>query len=367
MNEINNLIRSKYDALLVVSFGGPEKREDVLPFLENVLRGKNVPQQRMLEVAEHYYHFDGVSPINAQCRDLIAAINKEFTANEIDLPIYWGNRNWHPYLADTIAQMKSDGVQRVITFFTSLYSCYSGCRQYRENLFDACESVGGECPAFDKLRMPYNHPTLIEVQADALRSVIQSLPADLQEGAVVLFCAHSIPIGMANASRYVEQLQETARLTMERLSLSSKQIRWELVFQSRSGPPTQPWLEPDICDRIEQLHATDSIKAVVVHPIGFISDHMEVLFDLDHEAKETCETKQIEFRRVSTCSNDPRFAMLIRELIEERCDPSREKQAIGQYAANHDVCPANCCLSGRPGVESRPALAQRDLIADFEL
>ncbi len=348
-------IRATYDALLFVSFGGPESRDDVMPFLENVLRGKNVPRERMLEVAEHYYHFDGISPINEQCRELISAIDHELKSNNIDLPIYWGNRNWHPMLPDTISELKSKGVKRVITFFTSLYSCYSGCRQYRENLFDACAAVGEGSPQLDKLRMPYNHPLLIEIQADALKKELDSLPEDKRTKAKVLFCAHSIPNAMADNCRYEEQLRETARLVADAVDCSN----WELVFQSRSGPPTQPWLEPDICDRIEELHKQESIQAVVIHPIGFISDHMEVLFDLDHEAKETCEEHSIEFRRAATCSHDPRFATLVRLLIEERCNPGVERVAIGKYPANHDVCPANCCLSGRPGAEGRPALCQQ--------
>ena len=343
-----------YDALLVVSFGGPEGPDDVMPFLENVLRGKNVPHQRMLEVAQHYQQFGGVSPINEQCRTLIAGLKAEMQRAKIDLPIYWGNRNWKPMLADTFAKMKSDGIERVLCFFTSLYSCYSGCRQYREDLFAAGQAAGVEFATVDKLRMPYNHPTLIGIQADALKTQLASLSAEQRGDVALLFCAHSIPDSMANNCRYEEQLRETVRLTAELVG----QENWELVFQSRSGPPTQPWLAPDVCDRIEELSADGNLKAVVLHPIGFISDHMEVMYDLDHEAKDLCIEKGIEYRRAATASSDPRFVQMICQLIIERTTPMAPKPAIGKYPANHDVCPPNCCLSGRPGAEPKPALAQ---------
>ncbi len=343
-----------YDAILFVSFGGPEKREDVMPFLENVLRGKNVPHERMLEVAEHYYHFDGVSPINQQCRDIISALQVELKESGIDLPIYWGNRNWTPMLGDTFQKLKEDGIKNVLAYFTSSFSSYSGCRQYRENLFDAAQTLGEEAPHIDKLRMPYNHPLLIEILADALRGELESLPSAQQKSAHVLFCAHSIPDAMAENCRYEEQLRETSRLVAEEVGHEN----WELVFQSRSGPPTQPWLAPDVCDRIEELHSNSAAQSVVLHPIGFVSDHMEVLFDLDHEAKELCEEKGIAFRRAATVSKDPRFVKLIRLLIEERMDATQPKLAVGKFPANHDVCPKNCCLSGRPGSEGRPAMCQ---------
>ncbi len=353
MSNLNSAKKS-YDAILVVSFGGPEGPDDVMPFLENVLRGKNVPHERMLEVAEHYNHFGGISPINQQCRELIAALKSELAANQIDLPVYWGNRNWTPMLPDTIAEMKRDGVGHALCFFTSLYSCYSGCRQYRENLFDACAAVGDGCPAMDKIRMPYNHPLLIAIQADALTAELNRIPEPARGDAKVLFCAHSIPDAMADNCRYQEQLTETARLTAEAVGHAN----WELVFQSRSGPPTQPWLEPDVCDRISDLHNAGELENVVLHPIGFISDHMEVLFDLDHEAKELCDAIGIGFYRAATASSDPRFVKMIRELIVERMNPGVERPAVGKFPANHDVCPANCCQSGRPGAPPRPAMAQ---------
>jgi ferrochelatase len=325
-----------------------------MPFLENVLRGKNVPRERMLEVAEHYHHFGGVSPINQQCRNLIDALDRELAQHQIDLPIYWGNRNWHPMLSATVQKMRDEGVKNVIAFFTSLYSSYSGCRQYREDLYAACDQSGISFQTIDKLRMPYNHPLLVEIMSDSLSNELKY--TSNSDDTLVLFCAHSIPTAMADRCAYQDQLQETARLTAG----LAKHQRWELVYQSRSGPANQPWLEPDICDRIEQLKDQHELSSVIVHPIGFISDHMEVLYDLDHEAKDLCESLGIEFRRAATCGTDPRFAQLIRELVEERCDPGMTRAAVGKFPANHDVCPANCCLGGRVDVPSKPALAQRD-------
>ena len=333
-----------YDALLIVSFGGPEGPDDVMPFLENVLRGKNVPHERMLEVAEHYQHFGGVSPINGQCRELIAALKEELTKHGPQLPIYWGNRNWKPLLPDTLQQMKTDGVKRAIAFFTSTFSCYSGCRQYRENILQACDQLGEGAPRVDKLRMPYNHPGFIETNAHHLREALEQVPPQRRSATRVLFTAHSIPMGMADNCAYQRQLTEASRLTAESLGHQD----WELVYQSRSGPPQQPWLEPDICDHIERLHAEDNLTDLIIMPIGFVSDHMEVLFDLDTEAKQLCEKLGINMVRAATMGVHPRAIRMIRELLEERIASERGDQplrpAVGQYPANHDVCPQDCCL-----------------------
>src|SRR5688572_17406898 len=270
----------KYDAFLLVSFGGPESREDVLPFLENVLRGRNVPRERMLEVAEHYYHFDGVSPINAQNRALIEALRGEFAAAGVDLPIYWGNRNWHPLLPDTVGQMRDDGVRRALAFFTSAFSSYSGCRQYRENVTAAREAVGQGAPEIEKLRSFFNHPGFLEPMAEQVGQALGEIPADRREAAHIVFTAHSIPSTMAAGCRYEAQLHEASRLVAQ----TCNHPRFDVVYQSRSGPPTQPWLGPDVGDHLRQL-ASQGVRDVVVVPIGFISDHMEVLFDLDYEAK----------------------------------------------------------------------------------
>jgi protoporphyrin/coproporphyrin ferrochelatase len=327
-----------YDSFLLVSFGGPEGPDDVMPFLENVLRGKNVPRERMLEVAEHYSHFGGVSPINAQNRELLAAIKDEFAASGVDLPVYWGNRNWHPLFADTLRQMRDDGCKRTLAFFTSMFSCYSGCRQYRENIIAARDEVGPDAPHIDKLRMGFNHPGFIEPMAANVREAVASIDGD--STTQVLFTAHSIPNSMADNCNYEKQLREACRLVAEHADVS----RWRLVFQSRSGPPQQPWLEPDVCDAIEELDDSDRIDKVVVVPIGFVSDHMEVLFDLDEEAAQLCDQHGIQMARAKTVGTHPRFVTMIRELVQERMGLTSERPALGDLGPWHDVCPADCCL-----------------------
>ena len=347
---MNTEIAKKYDALLFVSFGGPEGRDDVLPYLENVLRGKPVPRARMLEVAEHYYHFDGVSPINQQNRDLIEALEHELKAQDIQLPVYWGNRNWHPMLADTMAKMKEDGVSRVLVFITSAYSSYSGCRQYRENIQEASALID-PLLEFDKLRVFYNHPGFVNTIADLLKESLKSLDESARDKATILFTAHSIPDGMAANCSYAAQLQNTAELIMEKMAGNP----WHLVYQSRSGPPTQPWLEPDVCDFIESLKAKQNPSHIAVVPIGFISDHMEVLFDLDTEAAELCDSLGIKMVRVPTVGTDPRFVRMIVELIKERAF-GVAKQSLGDRGPSHDVCPIDCCLYApkRPPTAGRP-------------
>ena len=329
-----------YDALLLVSFGGPEGPDDVIPFLENVLRGKPVPRERLLEVAEHYQRFGGVSPINGQCRDLIAALEPALKEAGVDLPVYWGNRNWDPMLPDTLRAMKTDGVTRALAVVTSGYSCYSGCRQYREDLHAARETVGEDAPAVDKVRVWYNHPDWIAVNADRVRAALDDLPADVRDGAHVAFTAHSIPMSMADTSDYARQLHETSRLIAEELGLP--QNRWALVYQSRSGRPQDPWLEPDVCDHLGALSAA-GVRAAVVAPVGFISDHMEVLYDLDDEAKTKADELGLAFRRAGTAGTGPRFVAMLVELIRERLGEVPEKRAAGEFRPNHDVCPKNCC------------------------
>lgn len=330
---------NRYDALLLVSFGGPEGPDDVLPFLENVLRGKNVPRERMLEVAEHYRQFGGVSPINEQNRQLIAALQTELAQHGPRLPVYWGNRNWHPLLPDALAAMKADGVQRALAFFTSGFSCYSGCRQYRENIAEAQQVAGPGAPEIHKLRMFFNHPGFIETMADRTRVALEQLDESVRGEALVLFTAHSIPLSMAQNCRYEIQLREASRLVAEAVGRS----HWELVYQSRSGPPQQPWLEPDVCDRLRQLHASGSLPAVIIVPIGFVSDHMEVIFDLDTEAKSLCEELNVPMVRAGTAGTHPRFIRMIRELIHERSSGSVDRPAAGVLGPSHDVCPVDCC------------------------
>lgn len=342
-----------YDALLFVSFGGPEGQDDVLPFLENVLRGKPVPRERMLEVAEHYKQFDGVSPINEQTRELIDAVKADFEANGISLPIYWGNRNWHPMLADTYAKMKADGVQRALAFVASGFSCYSGCRQYREDMYRAQAAVGIETPWTDKIRTFFNHPDFIAANADHLQQALAQIDDDRRDQVQIAFTAHSIPTPMANTSAYVQQLTEASRLTAESCGVSGD--RWQLVFQSRSGRPQDPWLEPDICDHIETL-SKENVSDVVVFPIGFLSDHMEVMFDLDHEAKDVAQSVGINLVRAATVGVHTQFVTMIRKLVLERT-AGVEPEVTGNLPAKHDICPLNCCPP--PPVGKRPAGAGR--------
>lgn len=329
----------KYDAFLLVGFGGPEKREDVIPFLENVLRGRNVPHERMLEVAEHYYHFDGISPINGHCRELLAAVKADFAAHGVNLPLYWGNRNWDPYLTDTVAAMKADGVKRALAFPTSAFSSYSGCRQYRENIADAVAAVGDI--EITTIRRFFNHPGFIEVMIESARTAAASLP-----GAKFLFSAHSIPNAMADTCAYADQLREACRLVAEGAGIGS----WSLVYQSRSGPPSQPWLEPDILDALRAEKAAGT-PAVIVQPIGFISDHMEVMFDLDYEAQHLAEELALPFLRAATAGTHPRFVSMVRELVNEYLHGA-PPISIGLLPPRPSVCPIDCCPrpAGRPGV-----------------
>lgn len=339
-----------YDALLVVSFGGPDRPDDVLPFLENVLRGRNVPRERMLEVAEHYRHFGGRSPINEQNRRLIAAIERHLAENGPPLRVYWGNRNWHPLLPDTLRKMAEDGIQRALAFVTSPYSSYSGCRQYREDIFRAQQEVGSSAPQVDKLRAYFNHPGFIEPMIECAEAALQQIPPQRREEALLVFSAHSVPLAMAQASQYEEQLREACRLVAEGIhdSLSLREgagVRepWHLVYQSRSGSPRQPWLEPDVGDFIEQQHGHSALKDVVVAPIGFISDHMEVLYDLDTELAQRCERLGINMVRAATVGTHPRFVQMIRELVIERISDVPQRLSLGRFGPSHDVCPEGCC------------------------
>ena len=346
-----------YDAVLVLSFGGPEKHDDVIPFLENVLRGRNVPPERMLEVAGHYYHFDGKSPINDQNRALIAGLRDELERNGPRLPVYWGNRNWHPFAADTLRKMREDGIRRALAFATSVFSSYSGCRQYLEDIQKARAEVGAGAPEIDKLRPFYNHPLFIEAVSDRVRAALDQIPAGGRASAQMIYTAHSVPVTMAQSSDYEQQLNESCRLVSENLGLPT----WRLVYQSRSGAPGQPWLEPDIGD---VLRAMDPGQAVVVAPIGFISDHMEVLYDLDTEARAIAEERDLRMVRAATVGIHPKFLGMIRELIRERLGEC-EARAVGRFGPYQDVCRADCCpaparrASSAASDSSPRAIAQR--------
>jgi ferrochelatase len=341
-----------YDAFLLVSFGGPEGPADVLPFLRNVTAGRNVPDERLEQVAGHYYAFGGVSPINQQCRDLLAAIEKDFQSAGIRLPVYWGNRNWQPYLTGTVAQMAADGVRRALAFVTSAYSSHSSCRRYLEDIERARAAAGPDAPRIDKIRQFYNHPGFIAPHAAAIAEAASTLPAGAWD---LVFTAHSIPAGMSAVSgpaggAYPVQLGEAARLVATELGY---QRPWRLAYSSRSGPPSQPWLEPDINDCLADLAAAGG-AAVVVSPIGFVSDHMEVKFDLDVEAAQTAARLGLAFARAATPGIDPRFVSMISDLVRERLTGAA-RLSLGTLGPGPDVCPAGCCgqSANRPGPATR--------------
>ena len=323
-----------FQAVLVLSFGGPEKPDDVMPFLENVLRGKNVPRERMLEVAEHYYHFGGRSPINEQNRELIAALERELNEHGPKLPVYWGNRNWHPMLADTLRQMRDNGVRRALVFVTSAFSSYSGCRQYLEDMDRARAEVGAGAPELEKLPAFNDHPGFVAAVAERVEEALATMPAERRDRAALMFTAHSVPAAMASSSPYVTQLREACT----RVAQAAGRAEWQLVYQSRSGPPGQPWLEPDVLEALRTVRAERGEGAdVVVCPIGFISDHMEVLYDLDTEAKALAGELGLNMVRAGTPGVHPRFIALIRELIARRVN--------GEVPAA--FCAPDCCPAPR--------------------
>ncbi|MFZ0808429.1 MAG: ferrochelatase [Candidatus Sulfotelmatobacter sp.] len=340
-----------YDAILIVSFGGPESREDVIPFLENVLRGRNIPRDRMLAVAEHYYHFDGKSPINQQMRELIAAVKNELAQHGPNLPIYWGNRNWHPLLPATLLQMQQDGIRRALAFVTSAYSSYSGCRQYREDIARAQREVGTGAPEVDKLRAFFNHPGFIDATEDRLREALAQLPSGAGGNVQLVYIAHSIPVSMANSCDYLKQLEAVRKLVSARLGIAND----ALVYQSRSGAPGQSWLEPDILDYLREVKARNLASAVVLAPISFISDHMEVLYDLDIEARQLCHELQLPMARAKTVGVHAKFIAMIRELILERTDPTLARRSLGSLGPRPDVCAEDCCPVPPRPVRPQPA------------
>jgi ferrochelatase len=336
-----------YDAFLLLSFGGPERPADVLPFLQNVTRGRRVPPQRLAEVAEHYQHFGGVSPINEQCRALLAAVRTEFAGHGLPLPQYWGNRNWHPMLADTLAAMRDDGIRQALAFVTSPYGSYSSCRQYLEDIAAARAAVGPRAPVVHKLRQYHDHPGFIEPLADGVRQALANLEPAPRRRTRLVFTAHSIPVQMARAAgpdggRYEAQLAETAALVSK---AAAPDLAWDLVWQSRSGPEHVPWLEPDINPHLEAL-AAGGTDAVVVSPIGFISDHLEVVWDLDTEAADTAKRVGLAFARAATPGVDVRFVAMIRELVQERLDETgtAPRQRLGTLPV-WDTCAGHCCLA----------------------
>ncbi|MEB3366299.1 ferrochelatase [Saccharopolyspora mangrovi] len=337
-----------FDALLFLSFGGPEGPEEVRPFLENVTRGRGVPPERLDEVADHYLHFGGVSPINRLNQDIMAALRSELEAQGRDLPVYFGNRNWHPMVEDTVARMAGDGVRRALVFATSAWGGYSGCKQYHEDIARAREAVGDGAPELVKLRQFFDHPLFVAPNADAVRAAFAEL-GERGEQARLVFTAHSIPLRADEQAGpdgrpqwYSRQVAEAARLVAEQVGVEA----YDVVWQSRSGPPQVPWLEPDICDHIEDLHAK-GVDSVVVSPIGFVSDHLEVIWDLDNEAQETADERGMGFARAATAGTDPRFVKMIVELIAEHTDDApvcklSELRAAGS-TVNGALCAPDCC------------------------
>jgi ferrochelatase len=341
-----------YDAFLLLSFGGPEHPDDVLPFLRNVTRGRGVPAERLDEVAEHYRHFGGVSPINKQCRDLLSAIRAEFAANRVGLPVYWGNRNWTPMLADTLATMRDDGVRHALALATSAYGGYSSCRQYHEDIATARAAVGDRAPLVDKLRHFADHPGFVGPLAEAVRAAFDKLDPARRGATRLVFTAHSVPVSMAATAgpqpvppgrpgRYEAQLRETAALVAEAAGVD---VPYDLVWQSRSGPPQVPWLGPDVNDHLEQL-ADTGVTAVVVSPIGFVSDHLEVVWDLDTEAAATARKLGLEYARAGTPGTHPAFVAMVRELVQERLGPDTSpRRGLGSLPV-WDSCPVGCCAA----------------------
>lgn len=339
-------MNSSYDAILIVSFGGPEGMDDVMPFLENVTRGRNVPRERLLEVAHHYEMFNGVSPINAQNREIIAGLQALIDKHGPRLPIYWGNRNWYPFLTDTVKEMKKDGIKRAIAFVTAAYSSYSSCRQYLEDIIKARAEAGEGAPEIVKMRPFFNHPLFVEANCQHLSKTLEATGLTDLDQLHVAFTAHSIPTSMASGCTYSTQLEEECELVATSCAVKN----WKLVYQSRSGPPQVPWLGPDILDHIKTLKES-GVQNLIIHPIGFVSDHMEVIYDLDHEARNLCDELQMRMWRVPCAGTNPKFIEMIQDLILENTEEGRSKKFVGKLGLIGDLCPPECCPLG---TQARP-------------
>ena len=341
--------RAPFDAVLLLSFGGPEGPDDVLPFLENVTRGRGIPRERLEEVGKHYFLFGGVSPINSQCRELLGALRAELERAGPALPVYWGNRNWHPMLAATVRQMADDGIRRVVAVATSAYSSYSACRQYLDDIDAARAALGARAPAIEKLPPFWNHPGFIETMAANTRAALARMDTPPAKTRLV-FTAHSIPTAMAATCDYEIELREAAALVAERVSPRNAPPGWDLVFQSRSGPPTQPWLEPDVCDHLRQLR-DGGVEGVVVVPIGFVADHMEVKYDLDTQARAVADEVGLRMERALAVGAAPSFVAALRELIACHVE-GRTPPALGTRGPRPFPCRPGCCAytpqRGRP-------------------
>ncbi len=356
-----------YDAVLLLSFGGPERPDDVMPFLRNVTRGRGIPDERLAEVAEHYHHFGGRSPINDQNRALLAALETELRSRGIDVPLLWGNRNWAPFVTDTLREAHEAGLRRVVAVTTSAYSSYSSCRQYREDLAGALLTLADEGReiAVDKIRQYFNHPGFVEPNVRAALDALREVP----EGSHLVFVTHSVPDAMDDASgpgghlspAYSAQHRDIASVVADAVGRElGRAVPWELVYCSRSGPPSQPWLEPDVGDHLRALHAAGAPGAAVC-PIGFVSDHLEVKYDLDTEAREVADEIGLPFARAATVGVDPQFVSALAELLLERAaqargdDPARP--TLGSRPPVSSVCPVGCCRNLRA---ERPAACGAD-------
>ncbi|HSI93204.1 MAG TPA: ferrochelatase [Jiangellaceae bacterium] len=357
-----------YDAFLLVSFGGPEAPEDVVPFLENVTRGRGIPPERLEEVAGHYHAFGGRSPINDQNRALLAAVEAELYRGGATVPVYWGNRNWHPYLADALARMRDDGIGRAASFVTSAYSSYSGCRQYREDLATAVSKVGPGAPRIDRIRHYFDHPGFVAANVAGVTEAMATLPPDVTARARLVYVTHSIPTAMAETSGpdggayQAQHRAAAAAVTAGVAERTGVRPEADLVYCSRSGSPQVPWLEPDVNDHLEQLVA-EGVPAVVLAPIGFISDHMEVVFDLDTEAMDTARRLGLPAARAASAGTHPAFVAAVRDLFVERAAVERGERpaqaSVGPPGPSHYVCPAGCCPNPRG---PRPALCGLDSV-----
>ncbi|MBR7836233.1 ferrochelatase [Actinospica durhamensis] len=352
-----------YDALLLLSFGGPEGPDEVVPFLENVTRGRGIPRERLAAVGEHYFLFGGVSPINAQCRALIAQVEKDLAEHGIGVPVYWGNRNWQPFLADTLRRMAADGVRRPLVFVTSAYSSYSGCRQYREDLAAAAAEAGVlDVMRIDKIRAYFDHPGFVGPFVSSTLEALDRLEPQLRDAAEVVFVTHSVPLSYAQTSAYVPQHEAVAGLVADAVRERTGVERdWTLVYCSRSGPPTQPWLEPDVCAHLRDRAAAGA-RAVVVVPIGFVSDHMEVIYDLDTQAAQVAAELGLPMARAATPGTRPDFVALVRDLLTERAAVERgetvTRAGLSGLGAMPDLCAPGCCPNPRGA--GKPALCGRD-------
>lgn len=335
-----------YDAVLIVSFGGPEGRREVMPFLDHVLQGRPVSEQRKRAVAQKYYRFGGVSPINQQTRELVQAVRVDLARHGWNLPVYWGNRHWHPMLVDTLRSMRMDGIQHALAFPTSPYSSNSTCRQYLDAMAAARDAVGTGVPRISKLRGYFNHPRFVKAWCDRTRTALQRFGAKAASDLYILFTAHSIPVAMAERSEYVEQLNELAQLIVSRLQLND--VPWKLVYQSRSGPPDQPWLAPDVRQVLAGLGDREQTPHVLLVPIGFLSDHMEVQYDLDIEAGAVAAEAGVNLLRAQTLGTHPDLIVMVRELIEERATPLVERPVVGNLGPAPDECPQDCSRCTRP-------------------